>query len=214
MTRRKVKSVSVGKAPQSVTITWEDRRISEVDLSDLIGALEYLRPLDAPDLFATVGVEEWGWSIKWANDISLGADLLWRLGLEQSGEAMAPADFKSWRRRNKLSQEKAAKALGLAKRTIIYYETGEKIIPKTVLLATRGFDASLQTSSHGQPPVYLDSDLFAAMQSAIAEKSRIKDRDNITSHFVPNEKKPSAGAKEVVDLNKYREEHSKLQKAI
>jgi len=55
-------------------------------------------------------------------------------------EAMAPAQFKAWRKALGLSQKDAADALGLKRRIVQYYEKGERggdkvAIPKTVRLA-------------------------------------------------------------------------------
>jgi len=38
---------------------------------------------------------------------------------------MKPSEFKAWRKDNQLTQEQAAKKLGLKKRTIQYYEKGK-----------------------------------------------------------------------------------------
>ena len=53
---------------------------------------------------------------------------------------MKPADFKKWRKSLKLSQKDAAKALGLKRRMVQYYERGERDgksveVPKAVRLA-------------------------------------------------------------------------------
>lgn len=53
---------------------------------------------------------------------------------------MKPKEFKAWRKECGLTQEAAAKKLGLKKRTIQYYEKGERDgkpfkIPKTTALA-------------------------------------------------------------------------------
>ena len=53
---------------------------------------------------------------------------------------MKPSEFKAWRKDCKLTQEQAAKKLGLKKRTIQYYEKGKRDgkefkIPKTTELA-------------------------------------------------------------------------------
>ncbi len=53
---------------------------------------------------------------------------------------MKPSEFKAWRKDCKLTQEQAAKKLGLKKRTIQYYEKGKRDgkdfkIPKTIKLA-------------------------------------------------------------------------------
>jgi hypothetical protein len=57
---------------------------------------------------------------------------------EQSGEAMPSADFRKWMQANGLTLDGAAKALGLSRRTIAYYLSGEQPVPKTVMLATIG----------------------------------------------------------------------------
>ena len=53
---------------------------------------------------------------------------------------MEPGDFKKWRKSLKLSQKEAAQALGLKRRMIQYYESGEREgekveIPLSVRLA-------------------------------------------------------------------------------
>lgn len=53
---------------------------------------------------------------------------------------MEPGDFRKWRKSLKLSQKEAAHALGLKRRMIQYYESGERDgekveIPKSVRLA-------------------------------------------------------------------------------
>lgn len=53
---------------------------------------------------------------------------------------MTPSDFKHWRKSLKLSQKDAARALGLKRRMIQYYEKGERDgepveVPKAVRLA-------------------------------------------------------------------------------
>lgn len=53
---------------------------------------------------------------------------------------MEPSDFRKWRKSLKLSQKEAAHALGLKRRMIQYYESGERngekvVIPKSIRLA-------------------------------------------------------------------------------
>jgi DNA-binding XRE family transcriptional regulator len=43
---------------------------------------------------------------------------------------MKPSEFKAWRKDCKLTQEQAAKKLGLKKRTIQYYEKGKQYYEK------------------------------------------------------------------------------------
>ena len=52
---------------------------------------------------------------------------------------MRASAFRAWMDEHGLTQEAAASALGLSRRMIAYYLSGEKPIPKTVLLATEGW---------------------------------------------------------------------------
>lgn len=141
MKQPRIAQVGVAEKPFHIRVTWVDDTSSTVDLWSLIDDLDVFAPLADPNFLAQVTVDEWGWSIRWNDQIDLGADTLWRMALEQLGEAMAPAAFLAWRTRNKLTLSGAAEALGLGRRIIVYYEQGKKLIPKTVLLATKGYDA-------------------------------------------------------------------------
>lgn len=63
-----------------------------------------------------------------------------KVALEQNGRSDASA-FIRWRWRNKLSLSKAAETLGLSRRMVAYYESGEQEVPRTVLLALKGWEA-------------------------------------------------------------------------
>lgn len=136
----------VAEAPYRVCVSWKNRAAPDrIDLEPLISALKGLAPLRNPELFRKVRAKPWGWAIEWPHrggGIDIGAETLRRLALEQTGEAMPAAHFARWRKRHKLSFDQAAKALGLGRRTVMQYEQGQRPIPKTVLLATVGFDAT------------------------------------------------------------------------
>jgi hypothetical protein len=91
--------------------------------------------------FARVAVSADGWSLEWPSGIDFGGAQLRRWADEQAGEIMAPAAFRDWMERHGLTQEAAAQALGLSRRMIGYYLSGESAIPKTVMLATEGWAA-------------------------------------------------------------------------
>ena len=62
---------------------------------------------------------------------------------------MTPAEFKAWRKALDLKQKEAAEKLGLKKRMIQYYETGNRggkkvVIPKTVELACYALSAGIE----------------------------------------------------------------------
>jgi transcriptional regulator with XRE-family HTH domain len=70
----------------------------------------------------------------------MGADRLWEMSLEQSGRSDA-VEFIRWRWRHGLSLTDAAEALGLSRRQVAYYVSGEHEVPRTVLLACKGWEA-------------------------------------------------------------------------
>lgn len=111
-----------------------------MDLRDFVQRLKGLRPLRDPTVFAHAEVGEGGFSVVWPGDLDIGADRLYEMALEQNGRADA-ATFIRWRWRNKLSLSKAAESLGVSRRMVAYYESGEQEVPRTVLLALKGWEA-------------------------------------------------------------------------
>lgn len=151
----RIARVEPGGQPMTLTIAWRRGGASTVDLSAVIARSAVLAALTDPELFACARVDEWGWSVIWTDDIDLGADQLWRWAGEQAGELMPAEDFRAWRSRNRLSLSGAAEALGLSRRMVAYYDSGQRAIPKTVLLATRGFEAS---QAAWRPPAMASGD--------------------------------------------------------
>ncbi|MGH7194672.1 MAG: helix-turn-helix domain-containing protein [Candidatus Saccharimonadales bacterium] len=141
----RIAAVAPGVRPLCVLVSWKNGGDPDrIDLAELIRGLKGLAPLRDPALFRKVRVKNWAWAIEWprrGGGLDIGAETLRRLAREQKGELMPAAQFARWRARHKLSLEAAAKALGLGRRTVVLYEQGQKPIPKTVLLATIGFDA-------------------------------------------------------------------------
>ncbi|MEN2785818.1 DUF2442 domain-containing protein [Sphingomonas qilianensis] len=141
--------MSIGKIDSVVTpggtrlaVQWDDGRRAEIDLAGVIAGHAALAALADPDVFAGVQRAADGWSIEWPPcGIDFGAAQLRRWADEQAGETMPAADFRGWIERHEMTLEVAAAALGLSRRTIAYYLSGEQPVPKTVMLATEGFDA-------------------------------------------------------------------------
>lgn len=97
-----------------------------------------------PRKFAAAGkprIGDWGHNLEWPDGNELGADSLWLDTLTALGRDDA-RQFLEWRLRNGLSLAKAAEALGLARRTVAYYSNGDRAVPKAILLACKGWDAS------------------------------------------------------------------------
>ena len=88
-----------------------------------------------------VALGDWGHSLVWPDGSEIGADRLWLDTLDALGRGDA-RQFLEWRLANGLSLAKAAAALGLARRTVAYYSNGNRPVPKTVLLACKGWDAT------------------------------------------------------------------------
>lgn len=131
---------SVQAEDRSLTIMWHSGKKTRVDLSGYLDSPGYQR-LQDPVFFASVVAEEWGHGVEWADgDIGIGADTLYRLGKEQAGVAFPVADFNAWIERNGLSLASAAKALGITRRTVVYYHGGHKPIPIYIKLACIGWE--------------------------------------------------------------------------
>lgn len=62
-----------------------------------------------------------------------------RLPLEFASRGDA-AEFLRWRWRHGLSLAAAAEALGVSRRTVAYYASGTREVPRTVLLACKGWE--------------------------------------------------------------------------
>ncbi len=134
----KITSVAVW-GDKRLEVGWDDGRIASVDFAAMIDAHKALAPLKKKIEFARVKVSRDCWSLEWPCGVDFGAEQLRRWADEQAGEAMRVADFRAWMDEHGLTQEAAAQALGLSRRMIAYYLSGEKVIPKTVLLATEGW---------------------------------------------------------------------------
>jgi hypothetical protein len=137
----RITSVAPGDQPYTLHITWDNGGASIVDVSELIATFHAYAPLrHSPAFFRQVRVGEYGTDVVWTDEVEMSADTLWRLAQEQSGATMSADAFHAWRLRNNFTLSEAASALGLSRRTVAYYDHGDKPIPRTVALATLGLD--------------------------------------------------------------------------
>ncbi len=97
--------------------------------------------LPAPTTKGPVSVGEWGHSLEWSDGTELGADSLWLATLTAIGRGDSRT-FLEWRLSNGLSLARAAEELGLSRRTVAYYSNGTRPVPKAILLACKGWDAT------------------------------------------------------------------------
>jgi hypothetical protein len=104
-----------------------------VDVSGVIEKFRAYAPLRrSPELFRQVKLGEYGTDVVWPDAIDMSADLLWHLSQEQSGATMSAEDFRGWRERQGYTLDAAAKALGISRRMLAYYESGDHPIPASL----------------------------------------------------------------------------------
>ncbi len=131
--------------PAQLRLGWSDGTRAEIDLGAWLKDPAFASLRD-PAVFARVELGEWGHSLVWPSGAEAGAESLWLETLSATGHADARA-FLEWRLRHGLSLSKAAEALGLSRRMVAYYSNGEKPVPKTVLLACRGWEAGARSAA-------------------------------------------------------------------
>lgn len=137
-TMRTIKAVKpTGEA--RLRLQWSDGTQAELDLGAWLQEPAFAALRD-PEVFASVKLGDWGHSLEWPGGVEAGADALWLETLAATRREDARA-FLQWRLKHGLSLSGAAEALGLSRRMVAYYSNGEKPVPKTVLLACRGWEA-------------------------------------------------------------------------
>jgi DNA-binding transcriptional regulator YiaG len=139
----RITAVTPDAAPMTLRVRWDKGDESLIDVSGMIASFRLYAPLrQSPELFRQVRVGEHGTDVAWTDEIDMSADTLWRLAQEQAGATMTPAEFRHWRERKAYTLDAAAKALGISRRMVAYYEQGDRPIPRVVALATRGLELS------------------------------------------------------------------------
>lgn len=125
--------------PGVLNIRWTTGETMTASISDWIERFKLLSPLRDPHVFAQARVGWYGHSIEWSDGIDLGADQLYERCREEA-RLPAPQAFTEWMQRNELSLETAATALGLSRRTVAYYRSGARPIPRQTWLACLGWE--------------------------------------------------------------------------
>ena len=136
----KLKSLKVSGA-NTLDLVWDDDHAAPVNLSDVILGHKALKPIKPTKAFAQAKLSKDKWSVEWPDGVDFGATQLRRWAEEQSGNVMPVADFQAWVKTHRMTLDSAAQALGLSRRMVAYYLSGEKPIPRTVMLATKGWTA-------------------------------------------------------------------------
>ena len=137
MTIGKLTGLAVAR-PLALSLTWDDGWTAQVNLAEVIAEHRGLAALSDPAGFAQAALAGDSWSVEWPGGIDFGAQQLRRWADQQAGNAMSPAAFRAWVDGHQFTLDRAAEALGLSRRMIAYYLSGEQAVPKTVMLATEG----------------------------------------------------------------------------
>jgi hypothetical protein len=127
--------------PQRLALIFADGYAAEVDLSDLIARHPTLARLRGRKVFSKAAIDEWKRGVIFAGDdeLSLASDNLRALALEQAGE-YSHQHVIVWMHKNGLTLDDAARALGISRRMLAYYRSGEKPVPKSIGLAMLGWE--------------------------------------------------------------------------
>lgn len=132
-----VKALSDG----GLDLIYADGQVLRVDIKPIIKHHPTLRALSIPAVFEQASLGEWGRSVHWGDDgqLELAADNLRARGIEQAGGYSHEVIW-NWMARHQMSLDTAAQALGLSRRMLAYYRSGEKPVPRTVALACLGWE--------------------------------------------------------------------------
>jgi hypothetical protein len=124
-----------------LALSFADGYDAEVELSELIARHPTLARLRSAKVFSSVAIDEWQRGVVFANDddLSLASDNLRALALEQAGEYSHQTVI-VWMHKHELTLDDAAQALGISRRMLAYYRSGEKTVPKSIGLAMLGWE--------------------------------------------------------------------------
>jgi len=133
--------------PYCLRITYGDGAIMVVDLAATIGRTPALAPLKDAALFAQASIDEWSLGVVWLQgELDLAGDNLRAEGVEQGG-GVSHERIWNWMHRNNLSLDSAAEALGISRRMLAYYRSGQKPVPRYIWLACVGWEAEQQKAA-------------------------------------------------------------------
>lgn len=119
-----------------------------VDLSPAINRYKVYKPLRAaPDLFATLAVEDDGSVLEWDDGaIDMAATTVEHLAEEQ----MTGVEFRAFLERHRLTRREAAAQLGRSLRQVQTYANSDAPLPRAVALACRGYEAGKRPEPAGR----------------------------------------------------------------
>ena len=159
--------------PSRLALVFGDGHAAEVDLADLIAKHPTLARLRDSQLFTQVEPDEWNLGVIFAgdDDLTLASDNLRALSFEQAGE-YSHQPLVTWMHRHGLTLDTGAAALGLSRRMLAYYRSGEKPIPRTVGLAMAGWEEAQASAMHSK---HAGADDLKRVPMSAAVKAQIEE---------------------------------------
>lgn len=126
----------------TLALAFADGFTCMVDLGEVLASHPSLERARIPHVFHKVSLDEWSRGVIFDgdDDLTLASDNLRALAIEQAGD-YSHQQVIAWMYRHGLTLDTAAEALGLSRRMLAYYRSGEKPVPKTVGLAMLGWEA-------------------------------------------------------------------------
>jgi len=112
-----------------------------VDLADVIERHPTLQRLRARRVFQRAALDEWKLGVVFDADdqLSLPSDTLRAIAVEQAG-GFSHQQIITWMARHRMSLDAAADALGISRRMLAYYRSGQKPVPRSIGLAMIGWE--------------------------------------------------------------------------
>ncbi|MFW5836794.1 MAG: hypothetical protein ACOCVM_02210 [Desulfovibrionaceae bacterium] len=145
----RITAVEKTAKPYELLVTWEDGVTAAVDVQRYVEQFKVYASLRGDgweDCHPFVG--EYGWSAAWvADEVEMPSSTLRDWWMFQTSQAMHPKDFQAWMERHGLTLDAAAAALGVSRRMVAYYKGGKRLIPRTILLATKGYDVEVSEAA-------------------------------------------------------------------
>jgi hypothetical protein len=148
----RILSVAADPGRLEIAIRWKGGEKTVKNLRSFVLHRVAFSALRDPAVFRRVKVQDGGYAVGWPGaDIDFAADALWYEAhpkqLPFPDETMSAEDFRVWVRQHGFSLSSAAQVLGLSRRSVAYYASGGRVIPRVVFLACMAISASHRRSS-------------------------------------------------------------------
>jgi DNA-binding XRE family transcriptional regulator len=139
---RKLSETRIGEVEAGTGLTlhvvWWTGDSDDIDLAETLDHPCFARIRSDRQYFKQVKIGEFGAYVFWNDDTDISGEYLANLAKNRSARM-----FKSWMAANGLTYDQAAKALGVARRTIGKYTGAEVKIPKAIKLACKAISHGL-----------------------------------------------------------------------